>query len=114
MTDNEYIEILIAFFDAKDAAHGHTGKEVQEWLKSLKCKLKPDSGCNQYAWQNPSHFLPLEKERVIIVLKNGNREQFATWNNQSGVFTNSGGTQFKPEQIKCWLPTSVLPPIPKF
>lgn len=66
-------------------------------------------------WCEPKKYLPeWHGERVIIVLKNGNREQFATWNSQSGVFTNSGGTQFKPEQVKCWLPTSALPPIPKF
>lgn len=65
-------------------------------------------------WIRPETMLPKPGERVIIVLKNGHREQLATWNDQSGVFTNSGGTQFKPEQVKCWLPTTVLPPIPKF
>lgn len=62
------------------------------------------------SWLSPNN-PPLHGERVIILVKHGTREQFATWNNQSKVFTNAGGTQFKPEQIKLWLPLSALPKV---
>lgn len=61
---------------------------------------------------NPAQNPPGHNERVIIDLKVGTRLQFATWNNQSGVFTNAGGTQFKPEIVRCWLSVSYLPPVP--
>lgn len=64
-------------------------------------------------WILPNEGLPDHRERVIIVLKNGNREQFATWNDQSGVFTNAGSTQFKPEYVKFWLSLKALPPQPE-
>lgn len=62
-------------------------------------------------WLSPE-VAPEHGERVIIVLKNGHREQFASWNSQSGVFTNAGGTQFKPNVVKFWLSLKALPPQP--
>lgn len=64
-------------------------------------------------WRLPNEETPNHKERVIIVLKNGHREQFATWNGHSEVFTNAGGTQFKPEVVKFWISINALPPQPK-
>jgi hypothetical protein len=64
------------------------------------------------AWHLPNDAEPDHRERVIIVLKNGHREQFATWNKASEVFTNAGGTQFKPEHVKFWLSMKALPPQP--
>lgn len=64
-----------------------------------------------YSWESPFN-PPKPGERVIIVLKNGHRFQFATWNSQSGVFTNAGGTQFKPDVVKFWLSLKALPPQP--
>jgi hypothetical protein len=66
-----------------------------------------------HTWNLPNEALPNHRERVIIVLKNGHREQFATWNAQSRVFTNAGGTQFQPEQVKYWLSLTALPPQPE-
>ncbi len=66
-----------------------------------------------FAWNFPFESLPEPKERVIIVLKNGGREQFCTWNSKSEVFTNAGGTQFKPEVVKFWLSLKALPPMPE-
>jgi hypothetical protein len=65
----------------------------------------------EQTWNFPTE-QPRSKERVIIVLKNGGREQFATWNDQSRVFTNAGGTQFKPDVVKFWISISALPPQP--
>lgn len=63
-------------------------------------------------WIRPETMLPKPGERVIIVLKNGHREQLATWNYPSEVFTNYGGTQFKPAYVKFWLSMKALPPMP--
>jgi len=62
-------------------------------------------------WQTPENS-PEHGERTIIVLKGSERHQFASWNKQSRVFTNAGGTQFKPSAIKFWLSVKALPALP--
>lgn len=63
-------------------------------------------------WCSPEESMPEPKERVIILLRNGSRHQFATFNKQNGTFINAGGTQFYPHQVKFWLSVKALPALP--